>query len=540
MGKDLPLPDGWAVLEALNLPVLLTDREGRILFVNPAFEAQTGYRREEVLGHNPRFLRSGVQGPDFYRVFWETILSGRPYRGTFYNRRKDGTLYAETKVVSPIRGEDGAVRFFVAVSLDTTLEQALALRMTETAQRDELTGLLNRRGFLVRGQDFLARALKEGRTVAVLVLDLVGFKGLNDRFGHAFGDRVLQGLGERLAGLDLGEALLGRMGGDEFALLLPVASPGEAEERAQKILHRLHGPLLIGKERIWVGATLGMALAPQDGRELLELLHKADLALYAARKRGVAVPLAFTPALMQEGTDWLPLWEALEEGRAALFFQPILAVNSGQVGDWEVFLRTPGPGSVWLSPFARGQVPPGPLAHRVDLYVVNALARGPRPPGRFWVNLFPSTLQAPHALQELAPALTPLAGRLVLEVNERSLLARTELPRLRDHLAHLRAGGAFIALDDFGTGHTPLGVLAHLPLDYVKLDRELLLGLGPASPGISLLRKLVELAHDLGARVVAEGVETPDQVQILRSLGVDYLQGFLLGEPRPAQVPVSS
>lgn len=331
-----------AVLEQLAESVLITDASGRILYVNQAFEHLTGYSREEVLGQNPRFLKSGAHSQEFYRMFWEQIRAGVPYRGLFINRKKDGTLFTEEKIVTPVRDPSGNISYFVATSRDVTGGIAFQTRLRELTTHDPLTRLLNHRAFLERVERDLATPV---RGMALACLDLDRFQMVNDLLGHRGGDAVLAEVGRRLLAA-LPEAVLGRVGGDEFAAWYPAEDPDEARGKGRLLLEALALEVPVRGKPVRLECSMGIALFPQHGASFTDLLRRADLAMHRAKLFCTLEPEVFTPDLEGLTPQALALEisfrEALSLGRAQLVFQSLLDLGDGTFRNAEVLFRIRG------------------------------------------------------------------------------------------------------------------------------------------------------------------------------------------------------
>ena len=284
---DRPHPLLARALEAAANAVFIADRDGRFVWVNDAFCRLSGYGREEVIGRTPGLLKSGRQSPEFYRELWETILAGRPWQGELVERRRDGSLWTASQVITPLHDESGAVTHFVAIQHDATASTEARAAIERLAFHDSLTGLPNRVSFLESLGRAIARAASDGRLVALLYLDLDDFKPVNDAMGHAAGDELLIAVAERLRGAVRKTDAVARLGGDEFAVLLTdVERPDVAGELAGKLVERIGQPYMLNRRRIAVGASIGISLYPRDGATTDDLLRHADAAMYAAKAGG--------------------------------------------------------------------------------------------------------------------------------------------------------------------------------------------------------------------------------------------------------------
>jgi diguanylate cyclase (GGDEF)-like protein/PAS domain S-box-containing protein len=284
---DRPHPLLARALEAAANAVFIADRDGRIVWVNDAFCRLSGYGRDECIGRTPGLLKSGRQSAGFYRELWATILAGRTWQGEVVERRRDGSLWTASQVITPLLDESGAVTHFVAIQHDVTASSEAREAIERLAFHDSLTGLPNRVSFLESLGRAIARAGTEHRMLALLYLDLDDFKPVNDAMGHAAGDALLIAVAERMRGAVRKTDTVARLGGDEFAVLLTdVGHPDVAGALAGKLVDRIGQPYMLDRRRISVGASIGISLYPRDGATIDELLRHADAAMYAAKADG--------------------------------------------------------------------------------------------------------------------------------------------------------------------------------------------------------------------------------------------------------------
>jgi len=395
----LPLEVLEAVLDQLAESVLITDSAGRILYVNEAFEQLTGYRREEVLGKNPKLLKSGYHTKEFYRQFWQQILAGIPYRGYFVNRRKDGSLYTEEKIVTPVRNSSGEVAYLVATSRDVTEEMAFRAKLEHLATYDPLTQLLNRRAFIEKVEGELI-SVNEGRALAYIDLDR--FKMVNDLLGHQVGDSILAELGRRLQAA-LPQAIVGRMGGDEFAAWYPAAAESEAKAKGKLLLDAINMEIHVQGQPVHLEGSMGVALFPDHGATLSELLRRADLAMYRAKLFRLPEPEVFTPdlegltpkALSYEAA----LHRALAAGDAQLVFQSLLDLKEETLTHAEALFRIPSPEGL-INPLVHLDLSRRSVNEALDRFVINQARslQGKYPQLTLWLNITPWSLSDPAFL----------------------------------------------------------------------------------------------------------------------------------------------
>lgn len=529
--------------------VFITDLEGRIEYVNPTFTEVTGYSLEEARGQPPSLLKSGETPQSVYEDLWSTLTSGKTWRGEFRNKRKDGTLYWEFTSVSPIRDEDGHVSHFVAVKQDITHRKEAELLAWRQANFDQVTGLPNRVLFKDRLSQALLRCKRDASRVAVMFIDLDHFKAVNDTLGHEAGDQVLKQVGERLSQCVRDTDTVARLAGDEFTTILP--APGSTSTMtsiAQRILDALKRPFLLDDtQQVYIGCSIGIAVYPDDGSDGASLLRSADHAMYCAKESGRNTYQYFTPAMnrmvatrMQMESD---LRRALAEGQFAVHFQPMVEATTRTIHGAEALVR-------WAHP-VRGLLSPGdflPVVEEIGLIAdVGALVLhracaqcalwrdAGYPDMTVAVNVSLRQLSAPNFLETLDQALSQSglpSHALELEVSEKVLLS--SIPAVDAALRSIADRGIALTIDDFGTGASSLQHLRRFPFSTLKVDRSFVHNVLQNHEDTILVEAVIAMARKLGLRVLAEGVETPDQIDYLLTQYCDMFQGFLFGKPLPS------
>jgi diguanylate cyclase (GGDEF)-like protein len=449
--------------------------------------------------------------------------------------------------------EDRHVRGIVMNARDVSERVRLEEELTHQAYHDGLTGVANRALFRDRLDQTIAIAARVRSSFAVVMLDLDGFKAVNDSLGHDTGDELLTAVARRLEETLRPGDTIARLGGDEFALLLEGACEQEAIEVATRLLARVSEPVDVESRQLSVGASAGIAVHPRDGGEADELVRRADIAMYAAKEAGRGRVEVFREELARELGESLGLEHelrlGLKRGEFSVHYQPEIELATGEIAGVEALLR-------WTSP-TRGPVPPShfiPVAEATGLIlplgelVLREACRQTADwerrgllGGRFvtWVNVSARQLAGSGVTAVVRDALAAAGldpGRLGLEVTETAIVAkgvasehaRTELQRLHDW-------GIRLAVDDFGTGFSSLGQLRHFPVDVIKVDRSFVQGVGVDPKDAAITANVVSLAHALGLLAVAEGIETGEQLRSLRALGCDLAQGFMFARPAPPQ-----
>jgi diguanylate cyclase (GGDEF)-like protein/PAS domain S-box-containing protein len=529
--------------------VFITDRDGRIEWVNGGLAAITGYRAGEMLGCTPAVFRSGQQDPHFYHRMWSTILAGLPWAGEVINRRKDGRLITVRQTITPVTGEGGAVTHFVAVHEDVTAQRAAEARSAYLIAHDQLTGLPNRALLRDRLHQAMLMADRCSRRVALIHLDLDRFSDLNAAYGHEAGDRLLAA-----AARCLNEALrrsdtVARLGADEFAVLLPELRRDEdARQVAVKLAHEIEALAGSGGLPASLSCCIGTAIYPGDGGDVDQLVMAASLALGAAKRAGRGRIAAYCRSMSDQLTARVDMQRdlalALHKQEFSLAYQPQVALIDGRVIGVEALLR-------WKSP-DRGMVSPAafiPVAEdsglivEIGRWVIDEACRQiadwrarELAPVRVAVNISPVQLSHGGLAESVARSLERwkvAPAQLEFELTESVLLTRS--PGIVAELKALHDMGVTWAVDDFGTGYASLDYVRRFPIDRLKIDRSFVDGLLSSASDGAIVRSIIGLGRSLGLFVVAEGVETADQIDALRELGCDAIQGYVFSRPLPPE-----
>jgi diguanylate cyclase (GGDEF)-like protein/PAS domain S-box-containing protein len=489
--------------------------------------------------------------PDDLAIVRATCSHAEPAESVFRVRNRFGEWRHLEAHVTDLRA-NRRIRGIVVNARDISERVRLEEQLTRQAFHDGLTSLPNRALFRDRLQQALSRSGRARTALAVLLVDLDGFKQVNDSLGHDAGDQLLQAVAERFESANRPSDTLARLGGDEFALLLEGAQEANAVAVAKRLLAVLSEPVRIAGRELVTGASIGIALHPGGAGQAEELVRHADLAMYAAKEAGRGRFEIFRHDMARELGELLGLEHelrvGLQRGEFTLHYQPEVDLGSGAVVGVEALLR-------WNSP-QRGLVPPDrfiPVAEATGLILplgefvlreacaqtARWLAEGALPEGFVtWVNLSPRQLSGSGIRSTVAAALAEAglpARYLGLEVTETALVhdgngwdqSKTELYALHEE-------GVQIAIDDFGTGFSSLGQLRHFPVDMIKVDRSFIQGVEEETKDAAITANLVTLAHALGVVAIAEGIESGGQLAALRNLGCDLAQGFLFARPLPA------
>ncbi|MFA6443558.1 MAG: EAL domain-containing protein, partial [Sterolibacterium sp.] len=528
--------------------ILICDHNNRILAVNPAFTRLTGYSIDELRGKNPHILASGNTPPKTYQDMWRSLGQKGYWQGELWNRRKDGNIFPEWLSVSVASDLAGQPTHYIACFTDISERKASEDHITHLAHHDALTGLLNRYSLQGRLEQALATIRREQRALAVMFIDMDHFKNINDILGHAVGDELLMEVARRLRDGVRDSDVVARLGGDEFVLVLTEVDNATAAARvADKILRALGEPYAIGEEELHVTPSIGLAFYPDDGDDCETLMKHADIAMYHAKSQGRNNVQFFTAEMNQAAVERLSLDHdlrvALEERQFELHYQPQLDASSGSVVGVEALVRWRHPRDGLVSPLKFI-----PVAEETGLiiplgeWVLNEACRQLRA----WrqeglngvtmaVNLSAHQLRSPTLLAYVTQTLERhgLTGiDLELEVTESVAMANPDASI--GQLQNLRDLGVRLSIDDFGTGYSSLNYLKRLPIHTLKLDRSFVNDIETDANDVAICTATIALAHNLGLRVVAEGVENAAQHNFLATLRCDTLQGYLFSRPIPA------
>ena len=535
------------IFEQSEESIMITDADRRILSVNPAFNQITGYAEEEALGRTPVFLRSSRHPVEFYDQIWTRVDQEGGWHGEIWTRRKSGEDFPSWASISLVRNRDGQVSYYFSIFTDITERKAAEERIHYLAYYDSLTGLPNRALLYKLVDQALVEARRNRLHGALLFVDLNRFKPINDSLGHGVGDHLLQLIAERLRVAVRNEDVVARLGGDEFVVaLFDIARREHAAIVAQKLIAALDPPFLVGEHELKVGAAIGVSVYPRDGNDTESLLRMADIAMYRAKESGQDTYAFYSHEMNQRALERLKiesgLRQALENDELLLHYQPKVDIASGRIVGAEALVR-------WNHP-ERGLIPPDefvPIAEesglivRLSAWVLEAaLCQAQRwhksavPPFKVAVNL---------SARDFSPDLADrvrvlLADHAVppewieLEITEGMLTHSSEdVIAMMDTLAAL---GVTLALDDFGTGYSSLSYLKRFPIDTLKIDRSFVTGIPHDGNDCAIAGAIVSMAQRLGHRVIAEGVETREQLEFLGNLGCDEIQGYFFSPPVPA------
>ncbi|MBN9423591.1 MAG: hypothetical protein BGO63_11840 [Candidatus Accumulibacter sp. 66-26] len=528
--------------------IMITDTTGCIVEVNDTFTRITGYAREEALGQRARMLSSGRQGPEFYAAMWRDLTSVGHWHGELWNKRKSGEMYAEKLSIAAVRDGSDQSQHYVALFSDITDLKEHQRQLEHMAHYDALTGMPNRVLLADRLKQAIVHTRRRRKLLALVYLDLDGFKEVNDAHGHDAGDQLLITIAQRLKEALREGDTLARLGGDEFvAVLTDLRDKGECEAILQRLLQAAASPVRVRRRTLQLSASLGVTLYPQDGGDADTLLRHADQAMYQAKQAGKNRYHLFDPERDRQTQTHREsqknIAQALARREFVLYYQPKVNMRTGEVVGAEALIR-------WQHP-ERGLVAPGEflpfveghdlIAHIGDWVLDTALAQMAAW-RREGLDLAVSVNIAAHHLQQenflvrldeklLAhPEVPP--GRLELEVLETAALEGiAQISRL---IEGCRALGVSFSLDDFGTGYSSLTYLKRLPATVLKIDQSFVRDMLWDTEDLAIVEGVIGLAAAFRRTVIAEGVETAEHGELLLRLGCDLAQGYGIARPMPA------
>lgn len=529
--------------------IIIADAQARLLDINRACSAITGYEREELIGHTPRKFQSGRHDRNFYLLMRERLEKTGHWQGEIWNRHKSGEVYPLLMSISVIKDKQGNVKNYIAVFADIRIMKAQEARLAQMAHHDPLTHLPNRVLLADRMRVAIAHAQHSGKWLAICFMDLDGFKVVNDRYGHDVGDQLLVKVAERLQNTLQGGDTLARLGGDEFVLLLGGLPDLQAcRYQLQRVLDTVAQPVELGNIRIDISASIGVTLYPQDEQDPDTLLRHADQAMYQAKERGrngYQIFDAEHDRLSRSKQESLGrLTQALQQGELCLYYQPKVNMRDGRVIGAEALMR-------WQHP-ERGLLAPAHFLSdaegtELDIAMGEWVIRTALQQMQVWLdqglNLPVSVNISAHHLQQdnFASRLQDLLdefpdlprGMLEIEVLESTALK--DIARVGALMSTCRSLGVEFALDDFGTGYSSLLYLKRLPARKLKIDQSFIRDMHEDGDDLAIVQGIVGLSEAFNRSVVAEGVESVEHGSLLLHIGCDQAQGYGIAKPMPAE-----
>ena len=537
------------VFESTSEGVIITDKEGLILAVNPAFSKITGYAETEVIGKNPRILQSGQQDEIFYQQMWRRLSEKGLWRGEIWNKHKDGKIYPEFLRISSIKNEAEETINYVSVFSDITAIKRAEDQLKYQAHHHPLTGLPNRLLLHARLKHSIQCVKRDKTRGATLFLDLDNFKKINDSLGHNAGDIVLKEVAVRLQSHSREVDTVSHLSGDEFVIVLQgIRTVHDVTSRAQQILESLQKPFFVDNYELYVSGSIGIAEFIDGNEDIEELLKNADAAMYKAKEGGKNCYQLYSSELTAAAIEKVllesQLRRALERNELVLHYQPQVALPAGNIVAAEALVR-------WQHPDF-GLVPPDkfiPLSEETGLIVPIGewILRTACEQLLIWreqghklrriaVNLSGKQIQQkdlPEMVEKVLLETGCPSGSLELEITEGFIMQHPE--QSISVLQQIRALGVELSIDDFGTGHSSLNYLKRLPVNRLKIDRTFVWDIGESTDGEAITKAVIAMGHSLNLQITAEGIESAEQRRFLEGHHCNEAQGYLFSRPLPTE-----
>lgn len=524
--------------------VVVTDTGGTIVWVNPSFTTITGYSAEEAIGQNPRILKSDYHDHSFYKNLWDSILTDGFWEQEIWNRRKSGEVYPELLSIYALKDHRSVTRYFVSIFTDLTDVKAKDRQLHNYLYVDPLTGLYNRNYFLKDLKSKVGDALNSTKQVGIFLMDLDRFKLINSTFGYLYGDHILQLVSKRLSSNKKNRNdTLYRLGEDEFALIATLENPLEARRIGRDLIEAMQDHFASDKGPIYVRLSMGIVIAPVDGTKESELMRKAEIALHKAKSRGGNGFAFYDNYSEKQYRSRLSLenalLSALERKEFRMAFQPQIDVSTGRVFGAEALLRWRHNGenispALFLPVAEEISIMPDigfwvlkECCQRMSEWISQGIELE-----KLSINVSASQCHDETFLERVFKIISYAdvnPERIMLEITESALME--DRNKIKELFKRLKTLGIGVAIDDFGTGYSSLSYLKDFPVDILKIDKSFVDNIETDERDRVIVRGIVKVGEVMGMEVIAEGVERMEQLEILRNLGIRYVQGYLYSPP---------
>jgi len=536
------------IFENVSEGIMITDKYKRIELVNPAFEFVTGYKRDEVIGKTPAVLQSGVHELQFYLDMWQMIRQEGIWQGEIWNRRKTGDVYPEWLTIVGVANDEGEITNYCGIFSDLSERKIVENELEKRLLTDSLTEVSNRFAYIERMDNLLESTSTISHSVqhAVYFLDLDRFKQINDTLGHAVGDTILVEVAKRLKTLLKNKDIIARYGGDEFIITLTnVKSAKEAANFAEQIIGIIEQPLDINGQDIFISTSIGISMYPIDGETTEQLIHCADKAMTYSKKNGLNDYAFYFDELKTDSQRVLlldsELRRAIESREFELHFQPKISMENEEIQGVEALIRWNSESLGFVSPaefipYAEetGLIIPlsEVIIEKACEAVIEMRQSGYKTPVAINISSIHFKQQSfLDSVQAILERYNTPANNFEIEVTERTVMNSAN--ETVSKLVRLKKMGFKISIDDFGTGYSSLSYLVRFPLDYLKIDRSFIQHIGSLDEKQAVVDAIIQMSHRLKMKVVAEGVEQAQQVDILRKMNCDIIQGYYYSKPLP-------
>ena len=537
------------VFENISEGVMVTDANLVILGVNPAFEFVTGYQAEEVVGQRPTILQSGAHDANFYRDMWNSIANNGIWQGEIWNRRKTGDVYPEWLTIVRVTDEAGKATNYCGIFSDLSERKDVESELEKRMLTDSLTNVSNRFAYNERMNVLLQASSSMSHDVmhAVFFLDLDRFKQVNDTLGHATGDLILVDIAHRILSQLKNKDILARYGGDEFVVTLTnIKHPREAAVFADQLIRIIEEPVVINEQEIFVSTSIGVSIFPHDGATTEDLIHKADKAMYFSKQNGRNRYEFYFDDLNTDTKRVLlldsELRKAIEQKDFELYFQPKICTKTMQITGVEALVRWNNEKLGFVSPaeFIPYAEDTGLIIPISEIIFEKAFEAGQVLSNLGYskmpiaINVSSIHFQQKNFLESINHLLmrtNTSAANFEIEMTERTVM--NSAAETISKLVKLKQLGFKLSIDDFGTGYSSLSYLVRFPLDVLKIDRSFIQQICILDDKQAVVDAIVQMSHRLKMKVVAEGVESAQQVELLKKMECDYIQGFYYSKPLP-------
>ncbi|MFJ5563860.1 putative bifunctional diguanylate cyclase/phosphodiesterase [Lysinibacillus xylanilyticus] len=536
------------IFENVSEGIMITDKYKRIELVNPAFEFVTGYKRNEVIGKTPAVLQSGVHELQFYLDMWQKIRQEGNWQGEIWNRRKTGDVYPEWLTIVGVANDEGEITNYCGIFSDLSERKIVENELEKRLLTDSLTEVSNRFAYIERMDNLLESTSTISHSVqhAVYFLDLDRFKQINDTLGHAVGDTILVEVAKRLKTLLKNKDIIARYGGDEFIITLTnVKNAKEAANFAEQIIGIIEQPLDINGQDIFISTSIGISMYPLDGEATEQLIHCADKAMTYSKKNGLNDYAFYFDELKTDSQRVLlldsELRRAIENREFELHFQPKISMENEEIQGLEALVRWNSERLGFVSPVEfipyaeeTGLIIPlsEVIIEKACEAVIEMRQYGYKTPVAINISSIHFKQQSfLDSVQAILERYNMPANNFEIEVTERTVMNSAN--ETVSKLVRLKKMGFKISIDDFGTGYSSLSYLVRFPLDYLKIDRSFIQHIGSLDEKQAVVDAIIQMSHRLKMKVVAEGVEQAQQVDILRKMNCDIIQGYYYSKPLP-------
>lgn len=504
--------------------LLITDKDGKIIYVNNAVVEISGYKKEELIGENSKIFKSGIHKHDFYVKLWKTVLNGEIFNGIIVNKNKNGTLFYLKDKIIPVTIE-GEI-YFVSLAIDITKEKLLEEKMSSIRYMDNLTQLYNRNGFLFYGEN----RLKENKKLALFIIDIEDFKLLNETKSYKYGDLILQKFAKVLENLFVGEAVIARLGNDDFAVLIEF----DDIKTLLLIINKIFEKIRQKKQELPININIGVSVYPKDAENIKNLIEKAYIALSFKEKSKENGFSFYDMNISSEIQKYMQaknfVNQALEQKEFVYYFQPYVDTKTLKFYGAESLLRIKTKNEIITPDIFIDYAEKSGIIKNIEILMIKEFVETIKKfefPLSF--NLSGMSLKDEAHIQKLIDISKDYAEFITIEITERELIENLKFTK--DFFIIFKNMGYKIAIDDFGTGYSSLSYISNIPIDVLKIDISFIKNLTKSKKDLIVVETIIDFAKKLNLKTVAEGVEKKEQVEILKNLGCDYLQGYYFSKP---------